>query len=203
MAARRQLITPHLRCDWRPAERPPYRAAPYLSDRPDVDGLGPLLALFDLELHRLVLGEAAHSGGEAVDVDEDVLAAFLFDEAVALLAAESFDFACRQDALPLLGGLARGARCAADRASRCLPYSAEQGSLACRADVCRTPAHRSPRLYTHMCLRHDSARVPGPRPDQLAEPLRADPPRCPPADGMPAARAGCDDTCRWRRTPPA
>ena len=55
-------------------------------------------------------------------MDEDILAAFHLDEAVALLAVEPFDFACRHNALPLRGGLVRGAATASNRASRCLHY---------------------------------------------------------------------------------
>jgi hypothetical protein len=69
------------------------------SDGPYVDGLRALLALGHLKLDGLVLFKRSDPGGELVHVNEDVLALFLLDEAVALLTTEPLHFALSQRVL--------------------------------------------------------------------------------------------------------
>src|SRR5215467_3938857 len=63
----------------------------------DVGGLRALVALNDFERHALAFGQrlvAVHR--DRREVDEDVVAAFALDEAVALLVREPFDGALSQ-----------------------------------------------------------------------------------------------------------
>src|ERR671934_2216809 len=84
-------------------------------DRLDVRRLQALVALHDLELDLLTLGQRLVAFPcNRREVDEDVFAAFALDEAVALLVREPLDGALGQNLLPSYNKQRRPGHRAAD-----------------------------------------------------------------------------------------
>src|SRR5213076_2924482 len=110
-------------------------------DRLNVRRLQALVALHDLELDLLTLGQRLIAFPcNRREVDEDVFAAFALDEAVALLVREPLDGALGQSTTPFLHKQRRPGHRAADlrEAARRLDASAREGkeppAVAGRAD---------------------------------------------------------------------